>query len=188
MINIRKSVMTVVVIAMLSSFIVLAGASDASARAFGVKGGYAWVKDDYQSANYQDTFTFGLYFDMGHFLFNSLSFRPGLDYIKLEQEDAAGNTINTLKIWGIHLDWYWHFLGRSSIAPFIGFGAALNILDDTDDQTDDDSDSGLEVFGGFDIGLTGTISLLLEARYCFNDIANFDQNLFKVLAGLSFKF
>jgi opacity protein-like surface antigen len=188
MMNFKKSIVTIAVIAMLSSFFVVLGASDANARAIGIKGGWAMVRDDYESADFQDTFTYGLYFDMGRFIFNSLSFRPGLDYIKLEQEDNSGNVIQELIIWGIHLDWYWHFMGKSSISPFLGFGAAMNILDDDDDQTDDDSDAGLEVFGGADIGLTGSISLLLEARYCVNDIANRGQNMLKALVGLSFKF
>jgi opacity protein-like surface antigen len=186
--NFRRSIVSVIAIAMLSSIFVISGTTDVNARALGIKGGWAMVRDDYESADYQDTFTYGLYFDMGSFLFNSLSFRPGLDYIKLEQEDNNGNVIQEFTIWGIHLDWYWHFMGRSSIAPFLGFGAALNILDDDDDQTDDDSDAGLEVFGGADIGLTGSVSLLLEGRYCFNDIANRGQNLLKALVGLSFKF
>lgn len=183
--NFKKNIVTVMAVALLSSFLVISASTEANARAIGIKGGWAMVQDNYESAGFEDTYTYGLYFDMGRFVFNSLDFRPGLDYIKLEHE--TNNNIE-YTIWGIHLDWYWHFMGRSSLSPFLGFGAALNIIDDGDDQTDDDSDAGLEIFGGADVGLTGTISLLIEARYCFNDIANWDYNLAKFLIGLSFKF
>ncbi len=185
MMKLRKSIVTVMAIAMLSSFFVVMGTSDANARAIGIKGGWVMVQDNYETIGFEDTYTYGIYFDMGSFLFNSLSFRPGVDYVKLEHET---NSNIEWTIWGIHLDWYWHFMGKSSLSPFLGFGAALSIIDDGDDQSDDDSDAGLEVFGGADIGLTGSVSLLIEGRYCFNDIANWDYNLAKFLVGLSFRF
>lgn len=175
----KKKIILLLVLmtAMLSIF----GTAKAEAKGIGIKGGWAMMRDDYETAQFDDTHTFGLFFDMGKFAFDNLSFRPGIDYIKLENDYAYR------KIYGIHLDWYFHFMGQQKIAPFIGFGAALNIYKDKDSR-EDDSDAGLELFFGTDINLVGNVSLLIEGRYCFNDIANLDQNMWKVLGGIMFKF
>ncbi len=169
---------------MICTFLVSAK-EKAQARGFGIKAGWAMMQDDYKSAEFDDTHSLGIYFDMGNFIFNNLIFKPGLDLVTLTNND----TNVEIDIWGIHLDWYWNFMGKGSISPFLGFGAALNLYDDNDDNSgNDDSDAGLELFGGIDIGLTGSLSLSVEGRYCFNDIANRDQNIAKILVGIIFRF
>ena len=101
--------------------------NDVFAKAIGVKGGYTMPKDDLSDC--EDTWDFGLYFDMGTFMINNLDFRPSIDTFTLKTED-----VDIYDVWGIHFDWYWHFLDKGSIAPFIGFGPSLNYYDYEDDD------------------------------------------------------
>ncbi len=173
------------VIIALSLFISFYSMKNADASGIGIKGGWATMRDDYDALQYENTYTVGIYFDMGKFLFNNLNFRPSLDYIRLKDKDNTRD----IRIYGIHLDWYYHFMGQSKIAPYFGIGAALNVFSNrNNNKADDDSDAGMELFIGTDINLTGSVSLMLEGRYCFNDIANFNQNMIKVLAGFMLKF
>ena len=76
---------------------------------------------------------------------------------------------------------------RSAMAPFIGFGAALNFYDG--DWNKDDSDAGLEIFGGLDFKLSGAPLLMtIEGRYKFLDIADFDQSAFELSLGIGYMF
>ena len=183
--NNRRMFFIAVISAAIFSLSIITSATEAHARGIGVKMGYGTMMDDYKD-KYENGLSYGLFFDMGKFVFDNLNFKPGFNYVKLEDKDGASNRDKDL--WGIHLDWYWNFLGKAKFSPFLGFGAALNIYDDNDDTSDGDSDSGVEVFGGVDIGITSTISLGIEARYCFNDIANTDQNIFKILGSVTFFF
>ena len=154
------------------------GYSNASANTIGIKGGYVVPTNDLE--DYDNALAFGLYFDMGKFVFNSLSFRPSLDYFSLEYKNWSTD------VFGLHMDWYWHFMDnkRSAMAPFIGFGAALNFYDGQDD-----SDAGLELFGGIDFKLSGAPLLLtIEGRYKFLDIADFDQSAFELSLGIGYMF
>lgn len=164
------------------------------AYGIGIKGGYSKMFDDYKG--YEDTWNLGLYFDMGKFIFNSLQFRPGLDYVNLETEgyytvNRFGlweHHTNEVDVWGIHLDWYWFFAGKSQFAPFIGFGPALNYYNFDDDSTKGDSDAGIEGFLGIEFNLSGPWSLMLEARYLWHDIADRDSTIMKFNAGLMYYF
>ena len=158
------------------------GYSNASANTIGIKGGYVVPTNDLD--NCENSLAFGLYFDMGKFIFNSLSFRPSIDYFNLEQE----NTKWDMDVIGLHMDWYWHFMDnrRSAMAPFIGFGAALNFYEA---DWKDDSDAGLELFGGIDFKLSGSPLLLtIEARYKVLDIADFDQTAWELSMGIGYIF
>ncbi len=170
----------VVVLAVLGIIFLAADAS--FARGIGIKGGYAVMADNYKDLDVDDTPYFGVYFDAGNFLFNNLKFKPGLDYLTLKgpgQQDDAD-------VWGIHLDWYWHFLGQSAISPFLGFGAALNLYDFQSDY--EDSDAGLEGFAGVEFAISGPFSLMIEARYVMHDIATREDNMWKLGVGIQYNF
>lgn len=179
----RKILFTFVIVSLL-----VFTATGLQARGIGVYGGWIFMQDDYEDEavyDYENTYTVGVLFDMGSFLFNSLIFRPAVDYVSCE-----GDEVDTLdkEVYGIHLDWYWHFLGTGSFSPFLGFGATLNYYEWDDNVIDEDSDAGAEVFAGFNFNLTGSIVLMIQGRYAWNDIASRDENMGKVLAGLIFKF
>jgi len=142
-------------------------------------------KDDLK--DFDDTWAFGLYFDMGTFLINDLDFRPGIDMFSLENPD---NDARDVDVWGIHFDWYWHFLGKSSIAPFIGFGPVLNYYDmKKDDTANEDSDAGVDLFLGADIKIGGTpLSLMVEGRFKFLDIAARDETAMQLNIGVAYNF
>ena len=166
--------------------LLFAASSDSFARGIIIKGGYAIMQEDYDDAEYDNKPFFGLFFDMGTFLFNSLRFKPGVDYISMEAEEGQG--YGDFDVWGIHLDWYWYFLGKAAIQPYLGFGAALNYYDGGRYDDDEDSDAGVEGFFGFEFDLAGPLALMLEARYVVYDIANRDQNMIKLGAGIQYSF
>jgi len=153
------------------------------AKAIGVKGGYTMPKDDLSDC--EDTWAFGLYFDMGTFLINNLDFRPSIDTFSLKTED-----FDIADVWGIHFDWYWHFLDKGSIAPFIGFGPALNYYDfDDEDTANEDSDAGVDLFLGLDVKIGGTpLTLMVEGRYKFLDIADRDDIAMQGNLGIAYNF
>jgi len=155
------------------------------AKAIGVKGGYTMPKDDLK--DYDDAWAFGIYFDMGTFLINNLDFRPSVDMFTLENPDNDNDAVD---VWGIHFDWYWHFMDKGSIAPFIGFGPVLNYYDfDDDDTNDEDSDAGVDLFLGLDLKIGGTpLSLMIEGRYKFLDIAARDQTAIQANLGVAYNF
>jgi hypothetical protein len=160
-------------------------ANDSFARGIGIKGGYGIMMDDYDDAEYDNQPFFGLFFDMGTFVFNSLRFKPGVDYISMKSDIGPD-----FDVWGIHLDWYWYFLGSSTIKPFIGFGPALNYYDiDDDSSTDDeDSDAGIEGFGGLEIDVSGPLAVIIEARYLWHDIADRQTTIVKLGLGIQYSF
>ncbi len=160
-------------------------AGELSARAIIIKGGYAMMQNDLEDIDAENTWTFGVFFDMGTFIFNSLKFKPGLDWVSIETSNAS-----LYDIWGIHFDWYWYFMGNSSISPFLGFGPSLNYKDYNNKYSrDKDSDAGVDLFAGAQFGISGTpFELILEARYRFIDIADRDENIFAILLGLQYKF
>lgn len=164
--------------------LLFAVASDSFARGIIVKGGYAIMQEDYEDAEYDNKPFFGLFFDMGTFLFDSLRFKPGVDYIAM-RSDLPNSDFD---IWGIHLDWYWYFLGKAAIMPYLGFGPALNIYDWDDDTTDEDSDAGLEGFVGIQFDLSGPLALMLEGRYVVNDIADRGTNMVKLGVAVQYSF
>lgn len=158
--------------------------TDVFARAIGIKGGYTMPKDDLR--DFDDVWAFGVYFDMGTFLISNLDFRPSVDMFSLEQSDA--NT-KYADVWGIHFDWYWHFLNKGSIAPFIGFGPALNYYDYDNDTTEGDSDAGVDLFVGSDFKIGGTpFSLMVEGRFKFLDIAARDATAWQINVGIAYNF
>lgn len=165
------------------------------AKAIGLKGGYTWPTDDFK--NYENTWAFGIYFDMGTFLINNLDFRPSFDYIKLENESRKHGPYGEHEVYGIHLDWYWHFLDKGTFSPFIGFGPSLNYLDwdsnDEDETTlssqEEDSDAGVDLFLGADIALSGTpLTLMIEGRYKFFDIASREDTALQANLGVAYNF
>lgn len=158
--------------------------NDVFARAIGIKGGYTTFKDDW--SDYDDDWAFGVYFDMGTFLINNLDFRPSLDVVSLEISDQNRKDAD---VWGIHMDWYWHFLDKGTFAPFIGFGPALNYYDfDKDNTSDEDSDAGVDLFLGCDINVSGPLSIMIEGRYKFFDIAARDNTALQANLGIAYKF
>lgn len=158
--------------------------SSVFAKAIGIKGGYTSFKDDWR--NYDEDWNFGVYFDMGSFLINNLDFRPSIDVVSLEESDKNRKDAD---VWGIHMDWYWHFMDKGAIAPFIGFGPSLNYYDLGDDNTaDEDSDAGVDLFLGCDFKISGPLSLMIEGRYKFFDIAARDNTAVQGNIGLSYSF
>ncbi len=159
--------------------------NDVFAKAIGIKGGYTMPKDNL--SDYDNDWVFGVYFDMGKFLIDSLDFRPGVDMFTLENPD---NKTKNVDVWGIHFDWYWHFLDKGAIAPFIGFGPSLNYYNFEDDNTaNEDSDAGVDLFLGLDIKIGGTpLSLLIEGRYKFLDIAARDDTAMQANIGIAYNF
>jgi len=159
--------------------------SSVFAKAIGVKGGYTMPKDDLQ--DFDDVWAFGVYFDMGTFMINNLDFRPSIDVFTLENSDLDYLYAD---VWGIHFDWYWHFLDKGAIAPFIGFGPSLNYYNfDDDDTSDEDSDAGVDLFLGLDVKLGSTpLSLMIEGRYKVLDIAARDHTAAQVNLGIAYNF
>jgi len=155
------------------------------AKSIGVKGGYTMPKDDLR--DYDDGINFGIYFDMGSVIFNSLVFKPGIDRFTLEKSDFDYTYAD---VWGIHFDWYWHFLDKGAIAPFLGFGPVLNYYSFNDDSTDnEDSDAGVDLFFGLDFKIGGTpLSLMLEGRYKVLDIAARNQTAMQANLGIAYNF
>lgn len=156
--------------------------SEANARSIIFKGGWALMRNDFSRAD--DTWTAGIFFDMGTFLFNSLRFKPGVDFVEVESKD-----FKYADIWGIHLDWYWYPMHNVPISPFLGFGPSLNYLNFNNDSDDDDSDAGVDLFAGVSLGIRGTpLTLVLEARYRFIDIAARDDNILAFNLGIEISF
>lgn len=154
------------------------------AASIGIKGGYSKMYDDYADTM-DDTWNIGIYFDLGTFLFRTLQFRPGIDYLSLENEDT---NVEYADVYGIHLDWYWFFMGKKSFSPFLGFGPALNYYSFEDESSEGDSDAGIEGFAGVEFDLTGPWKLLLELRYLWHDIADRDKTVVKLNAGIMHNF
>ncbi|MDY6935878.1 MAG: hypothetical protein SVZ03_16875 [Spirochaetota bacterium] len=153
-------------------------------RAMGVKGGYAKMMDDYSDLEFDDTWTLGILFDLGTFIFNSLRFRPSIDYVEMAIDDTE-----LFDVYAFHIDWYWFFLKKSTVSPFLGFGPALNYLDYEDDTTtDEDSDAGIEGFGGIEFDINGPLSMIFEVRFLFHDIADRDKTMLKLTFGLLYSF
>lgn len=158
--------------------------NDVFAKAIGIKGGYTMPKDDYK--DFDDDWNFGVYFDMGTFLINNLDFRPSVDMLSLENSDL---NYKFADVWGIHFDWYWHFMDKGTFAPFIGFGPSLNYYDyDDDDTADEDSDAGVDLFLGCDINVSGPLAIMIEGRYKFFDIAARDETAFQANLGIAYSF
>lgn len=164
--------------------LLFAASSDSFARGIIIKGGYAIMQDDYEDDEYDNKPFFGLFFDMGTFLFNSLRFKPGVDYIAMTSDQGYGD----FDVWGIHLDWYWYFLGKAAIMPYIGFGPSLNYYVYDNDNQEEDSDAGIEGFVGAQFNLVGPLALMIEARYVMHDIANRDQNMAKLGVAIQYSF
>lgn len=152
------------------------------AKAIGIKAGYTMPKDDI--GKYDNDFNIGVYFDMGSFLINSLDFRPGIDTFTLTTKSG-----DYADVWGIHLDWYWHFMQKGSIAPFIGFGPTLNYYNFKNDAIDGDSDAGVELFIGSDFKIGGTpLSLMVEGRFKVLDIAALGDKAWQINLGIAYNF
>jgi hypothetical protein len=173
------------IVFMAAGLIVSFAASDVFARGIMLKGGYAMMRNDYADAEVEDTWTFGIFFDMGTFLFPSLRFMPGVDWVSIETEEQSIEDI-----YGIHMDWYWFFMGERSIAPFLGFGPSLNYLDrNSRNDENEDSDAGVDIFLGAMMKLGGTpFDLMIEARYRFIDIADRGANILALNLGLKYNF
>ena len=158
--------------------------NDVFARAIGLKINYNSMMGDYSDMKLDNNISGGLFFDMGRFGFDSMDFRPGIDFVKLKNDAGTFATV-----WGIHCDWYWFFMEKGSLAPFIGFGPAFNYFSmNSDVAEDDDSDAGIEGFGGVEFAVNSQFKLMLELRLVFHDIANTGQQLFKPSLGASYSF
>jgi len=173
----KKILFTVLALSLLFTFTY----NNATAATIGLKGGYTMPKDDYK--DYDNTPNFGIYFDMGKFIFNNLNFRPGLDYFTLDGDKGKFGDV-----WGIHLDWYWFFMGKKPIAPFLGFGPSLNYYDFDEGSTNEDSDAGVDLFLGADFKLTGPLTLMVEGRFKFLDIANRNETAMQLNLGIAYSF
>ncbi|HOP64446.1 MAG TPA: outer membrane beta-barrel protein [Spirochaetota bacterium] len=175
----KKISMLLIVLCLFIGF----ASNDVFARAIGVKGGYTMPKDDLKDC--EDEWAFGVYFDMGTFLINNLDFRPSVDMFSLETEDYE-----IADVWGIHFDWYWHFLDKGTLSPFLGFGPVLNYYDfDDDDTVDEDSDAGVDLFLGLELKIGGTpLTMMLEGRYKFLDIAARDHTAMQANLGIAYNF
>jgi hypothetical protein len=163
------------------------GASDLFAYAIGGKVIYNKMMDDYASParDYDNNLSGGVFFDVGNVVFNSLRFRPGLDWVDLEN-----NYGKWARVYGVHIDWYWFFMDqKGTVSPFIGFGPALNYYKFENNQTDhNDSDAGIEAFGGVEVHLTGSLYLIGEGRFVIHDIADSGTRILKGAVGLVYYF
>ena len=173
----KKILLTVLALTLLFTFTY----NNASAATIGIKGGYTMPKDDLKY--YDDTINFGVYFDMGKFIFNDLNFRPSIDYFVLDRKNADG-----YDVWGIHMDWYWFFMGKKNIAPFIGFGPALNYYVFESDNSEGDSDAGVDLFFGSDFKIAGPLTLMVEGRFKFLDIAARGETAMQLNLGIAYSF
>lgn len=151
----------------------------ADAATVGIKGGLTMPTDNLK--NYDNTFDLGIWFDMGKVFFDNLNFRPGLDYFQLDRKEGK-----YADIWGIHFDWYWFFMGKKSIAPFIGFGPSLNYYHFK--HYKDDSDAGIDLFFGSDFKISGPLTLLVEGRFKLLDIASLGESAFQLNVGIGYSF
>ncbi len=153
------------------------------AEAIGLKIGYNKMLDDYSDAELEDHISGGIYFDLDTKIIGA-DFRPGIDFVNLETEHVEIATV-----YAFHLDFYWFFMHQASFAPFIGFGPALNYVNYDNDNTDDnDSDVGIEGFGGVEFELTGPLKLMAELRLIIHDIADTGTRIFKPSVGISYTF
>ncbi len=179
-------------------FLLVAGmflfcSNDAFARAIGLKINYNYMMGDYDDMEADNNFSGGLFYEYGVFGFQSLIFKPGIDWVKIEGE-RNDRSFEWGTVIGLHFDWYYYFMDRSKIAPFVGFGPAFNYIlsgdddDNTVENTDDDSDVGIEVFGGCEFDVASNITIIAELRFVIHDIANIDQQLFKPSVGVSYSF
>jgi hypothetical protein len=178
-----KKLAVLVLIAGMSIF----GANDAFAYAIGGKIIYNNMLDDYATRpnEFDNNLSGGVFFDVGNVVFQTLKFRPGIDWVDLENDSGKW-----ARIYGIHIDWYWFFMEqKSTVSPFIGFGPSLNYYKFEHDRTDEnDSDAGIEGFGGVEVHLTGSLYLLAEARFVIHDIADTGTRIFKVCGGVTYYF
>lgn len=172
----KKSILSLLVVSLLFSF----AYNKADAATIGIKGGYTMPADDLK--RYDDTFNLGIWFDMGKVFFDNLTFRPGLDYFELDSDGGAD-----VDVWGIHLDWYWFFMGKKKIAPFIGFGPTLNYYN-SDSNAKEDSDAGVDLFLGAEFNIAGPLSILAEGRFKLLDIASRGDSAFQVNLGVGYSF
>jgi hypothetical protein len=176
-----KKIAVLVLIAGMAIF----SASDAFAYGIGGKVIYNRMMDDYSDRQFENNLSGGVFFDVGNVVFNSLRFRPGLDWVDLED-----NVSKWARVYGIHIDWYWFFMDqKGTISPFIGFGPALNYYKFDKDRTDNnDSDAGIEGFGGVEVHLTGSLYFIGEARLTIHDIADTGTRIFKLSGGIVYYF
>lgn len=162
--------------------------NDVYARAIGVKINYNKMMGDYADAEFDNNVSGGVFFDMDRWGFQSMDFRPGIDFVKFETEAGEWATV-----YGIHFDWYWFFQQKGTLAPFVGFGPALNyfIFEEHNSNgvgEDDDSDAGIEGFGGVEYKINNQFTLVVELRLVLHDIANWDQQIFKPSIGISYRY
>jgi hypothetical protein len=159
------------------------GATDLFAYAIGGRIIYNKMMDDYVDLNYDNNLSGGGFFELGPSFYGS-KFRPGLDWVNLENDNGR-----VARVYGIHLDWYWFLMNGKPFNPFIGFGPALNYINFKDNRSvDDDSDAGIEGFLGFEFNFSGPWSFIAEARFVQHDIADLGARIFKLSAGVVYYF
>ena len=94
-----------------------------------------------------------------------------------------------MTVYALHFDFYWFFMRKASFAPFIGFGPAFNYRHFDEDSSDNnDSDAGVEGFGGIEFDLTGPLTLMVELRFIIHDIADSGTRIFKPFIGIAYNF
>jgi hypothetical protein len=176
-----KKLAVVVLIAGMAIF----GSNALDAKAIGGKIIYNKMMDDYTDPGYDfdNNLSGGGFFELGPSFYGS-RFRPGLDWVTLENDNGR-----FARVYGIHLDWYWFFMDGKTFNPFIGFGPSLNYINYRDNHSiDDDSDAGIEGFAGFEFNFSSPWSLIAEARLVQHDIADLGARIFKVSVGIVYYF
>ncbi len=169
------------VLAMIACMLVF-GSDRLFAYAFGGKLIYNKMMDDYSDVKFENNLSGGIFFEVGPAFLGS-KFRPGFDYVTLETSKAK-----FARVYAVHLDLTW-FLMKGSFAPFLGFGPSLNYYNFNSSRSkDDDSDAGIEGFGGFEYNFTGPWSLYVEIRLTQHDIADLGARLIKGSAGIVYYF
>lgn len=161
-----------IIVIFLIMFFSICFLNNSYAKGMGIKLGYASMIDEYDDEGVDNTWSLGVLFDMGTFLFKSLRFRPSIDYLELENN-------YDVDVYAVHTDWYWFFMQNSDpVAPFLGFGTALNYYKIED--SDDDSDAGIEGFAGIEYDLSGNpLTLQGELRFLIHDIADRGRAILK---------
>jgi hypothetical protein len=161
----------------------IAGSNAVYAKAIGGKIIYNKMMDDYKDAQFDNNISGGVFFEIGPSFYDSV-FRPGFDWVTLEDNNGK-----YARVYGIHLDWYWFFMKGKPLTPFLGFGPSLNYYNFQSNRSiDDDSDAGIEAFGGLEYNISGPWSLIFELRLVQHDIADLGARIFKGSLGVVYYF
>jgi hypothetical protein len=125
---------------------------------------------------------------MGTFMFQSLRFKPSVDYVKLEWEEGDTNK-EFADLWGIHFDWYWYFMATPPCHP-LSVSARRSITTILNVMRRKILTPASIFLPVWPLPIAGTpFELFIEGRYKIVDIAAAsDDNIGQVNLGVQFRF